>query len=395
MILDPNLMKKYVWLPLILLCLCSVASGRLPEKKDIIEKMTLVNDHFMSEWPNPGDSIHIKGHRPSNIWTRAVYMEGLLALNEVDSQKRYVDYAIDWAVANLWGFRGGAHTRNADNQCCAQVYIDLYRMHGNKQVLGHTERMVNNIVNSTQRDDWWWVDALQMAMPVYAKMGVEKRDIRYFRTMMELYKHTRDHISHMGLYNPVEGLWWRDADFLPPYKEPNGEFCYWSRGNGWAMAALVRTLEEISKTTDLFPPDGATEISEIRQWLEQDFVAMAFAVKACQREDGFWNCSLKDESHYGGKETTGTSLFVYGIAYGIRKGLLSPVAFGPVVEKAWKGLSTEAVHPDGFLGYVQGTGKEPKDGQPVTYDSHPDFEDFGVGCFLLAGSEMAKLSMLD
>ena len=43
----------------------------------------------------------------------------------------------------------------------------------------------------------------------------------------------------------------------------------------------------------------------------------------------------------------------------------------------------DAVHPNGFLGYVQGTGKEPKDGQPVTYKSVPDFEDYGVGCFLL------------
>ena len=51
----------------------------------------------------------------------------------------------------------------------------------------------------------------------------------------------------------------------------------------------------------------------------------------------------------------------------------------------------EAVHPNGCLGYVQGTGKEPKDSQPVTYDKVPDFEDFGVGCFLLAGSEVYKL----
>ena len=46
--------------------------------------------------------------------------------------------------------------------------------------------------------------------------------------------------------------------------------------------------------------------------------------------------------------------------------------------------------PDGFLGYVQGTGKEPKDGQPVGYDSKPDFEDFAIGCYLLAGAEMIK-----
>lgn len=44
-----------------------------------------------------------------------------------------------------------------------------------------------------------------------------------------------------------------------------------------------------------------------------------------------------------------------------------------------------------ILGYVQGTGKEPKDGQPVTYKSVPDFEDYGVGCFLLAGTEVYKL----
>ena len=39
-----------------------------------------------------------------------------------------------------------------------------------------------------------------------------------------------------------------------------------------------------------------------------------------------------------------------------------------------------------ILGYVQGTGKEPKDGQPVGYDSKPDFEDFAIGCYLLAGA---------
>ena len=36
----------------------------------------------------------------------------------------------------------------------------------------------------------------------------------------------------MGLYNDAEKLWWRDKDFVPPYKEPNGGDCYWSRGNG-------------------------------------------------------------------------------------------------------------------------------------------------------------------
>ena len=32
-----------------------------------------------------------------------------------------------------------------------------------------------------------------------------------------------------------------------------------------------------------------------------------------------------------------------------------------------------------------------KTAQPVTYKSVPDFEDYGVGCFLLAGTEVYKL----
>jgi hypothetical protein len=40
---------------------------------------------------------------------------------------------------------------------------------------------------------------------------------------------------------------------------------------------------------------------------------------------------------------------------------------------------------------MQGTGKDPSAGQPVTYDSVPDFEDYGLCCVLLAGAELYKL----
>ena len=160
----------------------------------------------------------------------------------------------------------------------------------------------------------------------------------------------------------------------------------------WVFVALARTLEEIERAESSFPSHERAELTHTRDVLAHDFVTMAWALKECQREDGFWNCSLMDEYHYGGPEATGTSLFVCGMAWGIRKGILSSDVFGPAVQKAWRALSEEAVRPDGTLAYVQGTGKEPKDGQPVSYDSQPDFDDFGVGCFLLAGAEMAKLA---
>src|SRR5690606_40094469 len=84
---------------------------------------------------------------------------------------------------------------------------------------------------------------------------------------------------------------------------------------------------------------------------------------------------LHDPSHFGGKELTGTALFTYGMAWGVNEGLLDAKVYKPIIAKAWNAMAKDAVHPNGFLGYVQGTGKEPKDGQPVSYTSKPDFED--------------------
>lgn len=384
-------MKLYI-LTFLLLTIGVLEGGAkgLPKAKQIIEDMERVNSYFMMHHPVPGDSVRGKQVYPSNVWTRSVYFEGLMALHEVAPQAEYIDYTVKWANANMWGFKGGDRTRNADNLCCAQTYISLYRLTGDDSVLTHTVRALSNIVNSTRRDDWAWVDALQMAMPVFAGMGASTKDIRYFRTMMELYLYARNQVSQVGLFNEVENLWWRDSDFLPPYKEPNGKNCYWSRGNGWALAALVRSIEELERALEHYEDKEKAELQTMKRQLTEDYMSMALTLKDYQREDGFWNCSLTDEFHYGGPETTGTSLFIYGMAWGIRKHLLSPDIFTPVVLKAWHGVTRKAMHDDGFLGYVQGIGKEPKDGQPVAYDRKPDAEDFAVGCFLLAGSEMVK-----
>jgi rhamnogalacturonyl hydrolase YesR len=145
------------------------------------------------------------------------------------------------------------------------------------------------------------------------------------------------------------------------------------------VAALVRSLEFLPKN------------SKYRKEYTNTLKEMYEALVPLQRTDGFWNVSLKDSTDFGGKEVTGTALFVYGMAWSINEGLINKKDYQPVVMKAWNALVTESLHPNGFLGYVQGTGKQPKDSQPVGYDNVPNFEDFGLGCFLLAGSEVYKL----
>lgn len=365
---------------LLLLSLSLHAQKKLPANEKTLAAMRLTNRYFMEKWTDVGKRIVTERSRASNIWTRGVYYEGLMALYKLDPQPEYLDYAVRWADFHKWDLRDGeTYTRNADNQCAGQTYMDLYLLDPQPYKIEKIKASIDSMMRTSKIDDWSWVDAIQMAMPVFAQLGVIYKDPAYWERMHEMYMFTRNNHGDKGLFNTKDNLWWRDKDFDPPYTEPNGEDCYWSRGNGWVFAALVRVL-------DILPKDAPH-----RKQYEDDFKAMAEALVPIQRKDGFWNASLHDPKNYGGKETTGTALFVYGIAWGINNGYLPVKKYQPVITKGWNAMLQHAVHPNGFLGYVQGTGKEPKDGQPVTFTSMPNFEDYGLGCFLLAGCEVSKI----
>jgi rhamnogalacturonyl hydrolase YesR len=352
----------------------------LPSQKEVLDKMILTNAYFMAKWPDPGQVIVNDKTRPSHIWTRAVYYEGLMSLYNINKDKAYYDYAVAWGESHQWGLNGGIQVRNADNQCCGQTYIDLYLIDKKPERIKDLKACIDLMVASDKIDDWTWIDALQMGMPVFARLGLLNNDNKYYERMYQMYNHSKTVQGGKGLYNPKDHLWWRDKDFVAPYKEPNGEDCYWSRGNGWVLAALVRVLE-------IMPKDAPH-----RKEYQQTFEKMCKALLPIQRNDGFWNASLHDPNNFGGKELTGTALFAYGMAWGINHGILSKKKYQPAVLKAWNGMVADAVHPNGFLGHVQGTGKQPSDSQPTSYDRVPNFEDFGLGCFLLAGSEVYRLS---
>jgi unsaturated rhamnogalacturonyl hydrolase len=348
-------------------------------RDETMKAMVLANKYFMEKWPDVGKTIITERERPSNIWTRGTYYEGLMALYKLNPDPAYLSYAVNWGEFHKWGLRNGITTRDGNDQCCGQTYIDLYLMDTSKEErIRDIKACIDNMLSTGKIDDWNWIDALHMAMPVFARLGTIYKDNRYFERLYDMYMYTKNRQGVKGLYNTTDHLWYRDKDFVPPYREPNGKNCYWSRGNGWVLAALVRTME--------FLPEGSTYKIEMLSTYKE----MVDALVACQRDDGFWNVSLLDPTDFGGRELTGTSLFVYGMAWGINNGILDD-NYLPVVQKAWKGLVTDCLHPNGFIGFVQGTGKQPSDSQPVGYDIVPNFEDFGLGCFLLAGSEVYKL----
>ncbi len=370
-------MKKLITL-IAAVCLTLPMAAQTQKQKEVLDALRCTNEYFMAKWPDPATPTNVRKIRPSNLWTRAVYYEGLMALYGIDKDPRYIEYTDRWANFHKWTPRNGIKTRDADDQCCSQTYLERFMMTGDSTMFYPTRDNLRGQMAETKIGYWTWIDAIQMAMPVYAQMYKITGDRAYIDHAMKMYRWSRNECGG-GLYNKKDGLWWRDADFVPPYKEKDGKDCYWSRGNGWVIAALVRVMDQLD------PKD------KVYKELKKDYLAMCKGLAKCQREDGFWNVSLVSPVTYGGKETSGTSLFLYGIAWGLQKGYLNAKTYRPIADKAWEAMVKDAVHKDGFLGYMQGTGKEPKDGQPVTYEKVPDFEDYGLGCFLLGGIEYYKL----
>ena len=366
------------------------------QRSDVLDAARCTNDYFMQKYADPTLPTNVKKVRPSSLWTRAVYYEGLMALHAIDPQQRYIDYAMKWADFHKWTPRNGVNTCDADDQCCGQTYVELLPYTGKdyKELLGNVianldHQMVtpNDKKNATTKTKgtqpslygWWtWIDAIQMAMPLYMQVAKLTGKQKYRDHAMKMYRWTRNECGGGLLNTKGEGLWWRDADYVPPYKEKDGRDCYWSRGNGWVYAALVRCMNQLSPKS-----------KEYKE-LKKDFILMSKGLLNCQHADGFWHVSLVSDAVYPDPEMTGTALFLYGMAWGIQQGILKDKDYRPACDKAWKALES-CLHKDGFLGWNQGTGKDPSAGQPVTFTSMPDFEDYGTGCYLLGLSEYYKL----
>jgi rhamnogalacturonyl hydrolase YesR len=158
------------------------------------------------------------------------------------------------------------------------------------------------------------------------------------------------------------------------YRDDTHRTEYWGRGNGWVIAGTVRVLQYL-------PQDDARRADYVTL-----LTTMAAALKAVQGTDGMWRSSLLNPTQFPNPETSSTGFITYAMAWGINNGVLDRATYLPVVQKAWKGLAA-VVGTDGHVGYVQGVGAGPA--AATATSTAP----FGVGAFLLAASEVARLPL--
>lgn len=343
----------------------TISAQELPSKSEILSDLQKVNTYYMSKYP---ETPSVSSGQSN--WLEGAYYTGHMALFNLHPTSEAVAYALQWANHNSWNIGNRPH--EADNQCAGQTYMDLYYAYGAKDdyMLSKVGNTVRDLVNRSAVNEWDWIDALYMAMPVLTRYGIYHDDTRYFDKLYDMYNSTK---VSQNLYNTSLDLWYRDGRVLSGRKKK----CHWSRGNGWVFGGHVRTLMYLPET------------DSHRQTYIDTYKKMAARLKSIQRSDGFWNACLDDSTYYPGPETSGTGFFIYGIAWGINNGILDKDTYLPTVIKGWNGLTTKALDTNGRIGYTQGVADEPKDDQPVTFASS---RQYGEGNFLLAGTEVLKLA---
>ncbi|HEX5234163.1 MAG TPA: glycoside hydrolase family 88 protein [Silvibacterium sp.] len=306
--------------------------------------------------------------RFSRDWTFAALYAGYMAAARALPERKYQAAMLD--MANRFHWVPGPRKSLADDQAVAQTYLALYSIYREPHMIVPTEDQFNTLM--AQPDDpahpvWWWCDALFMAPPVWARLYGATNDIAYLNYMDREWR-----ITSALLYDPQEHLFFRDATYLHK-REANGEKLFWSRGNGWVMAGLARVLEEMPQDY----PARAKYIDQFRQ--------MTARIAGLQSADGLWRPGLLDPQAYPLPEVSGSSFFIYAIAWGINHHLLDRATYFPVVKKGWQGL-LQHVYDDGRLGSIQPIGSAPD-----AYSATSSYV-YGVGAFLLAGSEIMDLS---
>ena len=102
-------MKK-PFLTLIALLMASLSFAQSEKANEVMNTLRLANNYFMAKYADPTLPTNVNKIRPSSLWTRAVYYEGLMALYEVDQDQRYLDYTDRWADFHKWTPRNGINT---------------------------------------------------------------------------------------------------------------------------------------------------------------------------------------------------------------------------------------------------------------------------------------------
>ena len=305
----------------------------------------------------------------STDWTFAALYDGFMAASATLGDPKY-QQAIR-AMGEKLQWQPGPRPEHADDVAVGQAYLELYLRKRDPRILPPLiDRFAYQmgLKDDPAKPLWWWCDALFMAPPTLARLYKATGNTAYLDFLDREWG-----ITTKLLYDSEEHLYFRDATYLGKH-EANGRKLFWSRGNGWVMGGIARVLDYMPENYAVRPK----YVAELRE--------MAAAVVKVQGDDGLWRPGLLDPKAYPLPEVSGSAFIAYALAWGVNHGILDRKTYAPAAQKAWAGLLSH-IYADGRLGCIQPVGAAPGQFKPTS--SYV----YGVGAFLLAGSQMDRLHL--
>ena len=189
---------------------------------------------------------------PKNGWSWSTYAQGVQTLFQQVGDQAYLNDDLAWGTSNSWAVET-AET-NPDTVKALQTYYDLNALDSTASLTPADAEMVSDLTNLpvSQYD---WADALFMGLPDWTRWATRTGNPAYLDKMDSLYVWSRDEgatssrcagstPSQPGLFSSASGLWYRDCTFVDA-KDTNGQPIFWSRGNGWVIAAMAQVLQTL------------------------------------------------------------------------------------------------------------------------------------------------------
>lgn len=180
-----------------------------------------------------------------------------------------------------------------------------------------------------------WADDLFMGVSFLCRMGKMTGDIKYF-----------DDAANQVL-NYTKYLWHPEKQIYYHYYHTDTKelgVAHWSRANGWVLMAQADLLTMLPKNHPK------------RDALIANFKQQVSGIARYQGKNGLWHQVLDKIDSY--EEITGTAMFVFGIARGVREGWIHK-DFIYVAEQGLKGMMTKMTDRGDITAICVGTGIMP------------------------------------
>lgn len=397
-------MKKNVLFFLLLTATVRMAAQAPPPKGSPLLLSQQMAQTAMTKWK---DSLVVGSSKDGRArwgYQESLVLRGFEEIYKATGDKRYWDYIkhhVDYYVqpdGSIRTFRAAEYS--IDNIPFGRLALRMYQATGEEKyrtaaTLVHAQ--LEGMPRTLEGGLWhkaiypWqmWLDGLYMGHPFHAEYAAQFKegtgvydDIVNQFVWMEA--HSRD--KKTGLlyhaWDESKGMKWADA---VTGRSPQ----VWSRAMGWYAMATVEMLELL--------PQGHPG----RQKLKEILGRLAAAIKTYQDPaTGVWwqiTDSINAKGNY--PESSGSCMFVYALAKGVRLGYL-PASCSETAKKGWAGIIKQFIERDA-AGNVSlkntcrgaGLGGNPyRDGSYQYYVGEPVVTNdaHGIGAFLHAAVEMEK-----